>query len=52
MNILVVLIPVSLGLGAMWLAWFLWALKNDQYEDMEGDANRILFDDEDDQPKP
>lgn len=51
MNILVVLVPVSLALGAMWLAWFIWALKHDQFEDLEGDANRILFDG-DDMPRP
>ena len=47
MNILVVLVPVSLGLGLMWLIWFIWALKGDQFEDLEGDAQRILFSDED-----
>ncbi|NCO20585.1 MAG: cbb3-type cytochrome oxidase assembly protein CcoS [Rhodobacterales bacterium] len=51
MNILLILVPVSLALGAMWLAWFIWALKHDQFEDLEGDANRILFD-EDDKPRP
>jgi len=51
MNILIVLVPISLGLGVMWLGWFLWALKSDQFEDLEGDANRILFGD-DDAPKP
>jgi cbb3-type cytochrome oxidase maturation protein len=48
MNILVVLIPVSLGLGLLALAGFLWTLRSDQYSDMEGDAMRILEDD--DQP--
>jgi len=28
------------------LAVFLWSLRSGQYEDMEGAANRILFDDE------
>ena len=37
------LIPISLGLGALGLAAFLWSLKNGQYEDMEGAAERILF---------
>ena len=46
MNILVVLIPVSLGLGLLALAAFLWTLKSDQYSDIEGDAMRILNDDE------
>jgi cbb3-type cytochrome oxidase maturation protein len=34
-------------LGGLGLAAFLWALKSGQYEDMEGAANRILFDDDD-----
>jgi cbb3-type cytochrome oxidase maturation protein len=46
MNILVILIPVSLVLGALGLAGFLWTLRNNQYEDLEGDAWRILSDDD------
>ncbi len=46
MNVLVVLIPVSLGLGLLALAGFLWTLKSDQYSDIEGDAMRILNDDD------
>lgn len=48
MNVLVYLIPIALTLGLAGLVAFLWSLKNDQYEDLEGAANRILFDDEDD----
>jgi cbb3-type cytochrome oxidase maturation protein len=47
MTILLYLIPVALVLGGLGLAAFLWALKSGQYEDMEGAANRILFDDDD-----
>lgn len=47
MNILLYLIPIALTLGAIGLVAFIWALKNDQYDDLEGSANRILFDDED-----
>jgi cbb3-type cytochrome oxidase maturation protein len=36
-----------LGLGA-----FLWALKSGQFDDLDGAANRILFDDDDDAPRP
>ena len=28
------------------LALFLWSLRSGQYEDLDGAANRILFDDE------
>ncbi len=52
MGILVYLIPVSLLLGGLGLAAFLWSLKHRQYDDPEGDANRILNTDWDDRPKP
>lgn len=51
MDVLVVLIPVSLLLGVVGLVAFRWMLKNGQFEDPDGDANRILRDDFDDQPK-
>jgi cbb3-type cytochrome oxidase maturation protein len=47
MNIMVVLIPGALCLGALGLAAFFWSLKSGQYEDLEGDARRILLDDDD-----
>jgi len=45
MNILLFLIPIALCMGGLGLAAFLWALKSGQYEDMDGAAQRILFDD-------
>jgi len=51
MNILVILIPVSLVLGGLGLAAFLWTLRSSQYDDLDGDAWRILSED-DDSPKP
>jgi len=39
------LILLSLALGAGALALFLWALRSGQYEDLEGAAQRVLFDD-------
>jgi len=47
MNGLAFLIPIALGMGAMGLAMFFWAMRDGQYEDMDGAANRILIDDED-----
>lgn len=44
MNVLVFLIPVSLGLGALGLAAFVWTLRAQQYDDPEGQAARILID--------
>ena len=48
MTILMFLIPVALLLGGLGLAAFLWALRSGQYEDLDGAASRILFDE--DQP--
>lgn len=45
MNHLLFLIPIALGLGALGLAAFIWSLKNGQYDDLEGDAERILTED-------
>lgn len=52
MNVLVFLIPVSLFLGGIGLAAFVWTLKHDQYSDPEGDAARILMDDDKPLPDP
>ncbi|MCI4663463.1 MAG: cbb3-type cytochrome oxidase assembly protein CcoS [Neomegalonema sp.] len=49
MNILLLLIPAALVLGAVGLAAFFWALSSGQFEDLEGAAARILKDD--DKPK-
>lgn len=50
MSGLAILIPIALLLGMIGLAAFLWSLNSNQYEDMEGAAQRILLDD-DDKPK-
>jgi cbb3-type cytochrome oxidase maturation protein len=46
MTILMFLIPVALLLGGLGLFAFLWALHSGQYEDLDGAASRILFDDD------
>jgi len=38
------LILISLVLGAIGLAAFLWSLKSGQYEDLDGAVERTLFD--------
>lgn len=50
MEILVILIPVSLGLGLLGLLAFVWTLRKGQYEDPDGDAQRILSDTYDSAP--
>lgn len=52
MEILVLLIPISLILGGIGLYGFLYTVRSNQYEDPEGDAQRILSGDWDDKPKP
>ena len=51
MNILVYLIPISLILGGLGLAFFIYTLRSDQYDDPEGNSRRILSDEYDDKPK-
>ncbi|WP_299878531.1 cbb3-type cytochrome oxidase assembly protein CcoS [uncultured Sulfitobacter sp.] len=46
MNVLVILIPVSLILGGIGLVAFLWTVRSDQYDDAQGNAARILLDDD------
>ncbi|MGA2638270.1 cbb3-type cytochrome oxidase assembly protein CcoS [Methylocella sp.] len=46
MTILLILVPLALMLGGLGLAAFLWALRNGQYEDLEGAAMRVLSDDD------
>ncbi len=48
MDIMIVLIPGALCLGAIGLAAFFWSLRSGQYEDLDGEAYRILLDDEED----
>ncbi len=52
MNILLILIPATLILGGLGLAAFFWSLRSNQFDDPEGDANRILSDRYDDRPAP
>lgn len=47
MNGLAILIPIALGLGLLGLAAFFWALRDNQFDDPDGAAARILIDDED-----
>ncbi len=49
MDSLILLVPLALLMGLLALLAFLWALRSGQYEDLDGAASRILFDD---QPAP
>ncbi|WP_372987871.1 cbb3-type cytochrome oxidase assembly protein CcoS [Marinobacter sp.] len=48
MQIVMVLVPLMLILVAVGIALFAWAVKNGQYDDVEGPAHRILYDDDKD----
>ena len=43
---LLFLIPIALAMGGAGLLAFLWALKSGQFDDLDGAAGRVLFDDE------
>ena len=49
MDILILLVPLALFMGFLGLLAFLWNLRSGQYEDLDGAAARILFDE---QPRP
>jgi cbb3-type cytochrome oxidase maturation protein len=46
MNVLVYLLPIALALGLTGLFAFLWALKNGQFDDVDGAALRVLSDED------
>ena len=46
MDELLYLIAIALSLGGLGLAAFLWALKSGQFDDLDGAAHRVLFDDD------
>ena len=50
MDAMIYLIPATIFMGVVGLGAFLWTMRSGQYEDLEGAAERILIDDEDDAP--
>jgi cbb3-type cytochrome oxidase maturation protein len=51
-NGLLILVPIALGLGALGLVAFTWALRSGQFDDLDGAAGRVLFDEETDAGGP
>lgn len=47
MDVIYWLIPAMIVLGLVMLGVLVWAVKSGQYDDLDGDANRILMDDDD-----
>jgi cbb3-type cytochrome oxidase maturation protein len=48
LEILYILIPLSIFLVTMAILVFSWAVKTGQFDDLEGPAHSILFDDDND----
>lgn len=48
MEVIYSLIPGMTFLGLVFVAILIWAVNKGQYEDMEGNASRILLDDDED----
>lgn len=46
------LIPIALAMGGLGLAVFFWAMRSGQFEDLDGAAQRILIDDEEEEERP
>jgi len=46
MEVIYSLIPGMMFFGLIFLVVLIWAVKKGQYEDMEGNASRILMDDD------
>lgn len=48
MDVIYSLIPGMMIFGLLFVIVLIWAVKKGQYEDMEGNASRILLDDDED----
>jgi cbb3-type cytochrome oxidase maturation protein len=46
MDIIYLLLPVALIIVIIIIGIFFWAVKSDQFDDLEGPAHRILMDDD------
>jgi cbb3-type cytochrome oxidase maturation protein len=46
MDIIYLLLPIALIIVIIIIAVFFWAVKSDQFDDLEGPAHRILMDDD------
>ena len=47
MEVIYTLIPGMIFFGLVFIGVLFWAIKRGQYDDLEGDGNRILMDDDD-----
>ena len=47
MDVIYTLIPGMIFFGLIFVGVLIWAIKKGQYDDLEGDAHRILLDEDD-----
>lgn len=52
MTVLYILVPVAILLVVIAILVFNWAVNSGQYDDLDGPAHSILFDDEEPLPPP
>ena len=52
MDILFLLVPLSVVLVLLVMALFYWALQSGQFENVDREGERILWDDDDDDAEP
>jgi len=43
---MLLLIILSIVMGLLWVFVFLWCLKKDQYADLDGSSQRLLYDED------
>lgn len=48
MTVIAYLLPISLALGLAGLCAFVWSLRSGQFDDLDGDQHRALFQTPDD----
>ncbi len=51
MTILYVIIPIAIILVSSFVIFFLWAVKEEQFDDLETPAHKMLIDDWNDKPE-
>ena len=51
MTILYIIVPIAIILVSFFVLFFLWAVKAEQFDDLETPAHRMLIDDWNDKPE-
>ncbi len=51
MTILYIIVPIAIILVSFFVLFFLWAVKEEQFDDLETPAHRMLIDDWNDKPE-